>query len=100
MSQRGVNCGSQIRPCLRHISKGCKLVHHFLHTPSQAHKDKLCRDSAGSGPSLETIDVTLVRDDGKRLKAHKDRLCRGSADSDRELIVQSLKHVQPSKPSC
>ena len=26
----------------------------------KAHKDKLCRGSAGSGPSLETSDVTLV----------------------------------------
>ena len=26
----------------------------------KAHKDKLCRRSAGSGPSLGTIDVTLV----------------------------------------
>ena len=31
----------------------------------KAHKDKLCRKSAGSGPSLETSDVTLVWDDGK-----------------------------------
>ena len=31
----------------------------------KAHKDKLCRGSAGSGPSLETSDVTLVWDDGK-----------------------------------
>ena len=26
----------------------------------KAHKDKLCRGSAGSSPSLETSDVTLV----------------------------------------
>ena len=26
-----------------------------------------------SGPSLETSDVTLVWDDGKRVKAHKDK---------------------------
>ena len=66
----------------------------------KAHKDKLCRGSTGSGPSLMTSDVTLIWEDGKWVKAHKDKLCRGSADSERELIVQSLKHVQPSKPSC
>ena len=52
------------------------------------------------GPSLETSDVNLVWDDGKQVKAHKDKLCRGSDDSERELIDQSLKHVQPRKPSC
>ena len=41
----------------------------------KAHKDKLCRGSAASGPSLETGDFTLVWDDGKRVKAHKDKLC-------------------------
>ena len=35
-----------------------------------------------SGPSLETSDVTLVSDDGKRVEAHKDKMCRGSADSE------------------
>ena len=52
--------------------------------------------------SLEIGDVTLVWDDGKQVKAHKDKLCRGSDDSERELIVQSLKHahMQQSKPSC
>ena len=39
-----------------------------------------------NGLSLETSDVTLVWDDGKRVKAHKDKLHRGSADSERELI--------------
>ena len=42
----------------------------------------MCRESAGSGPSLETSDVSLVWDDEKRVKAHKDKLC--SADSERE----------------
>ena len=65
----------------------------------KAHKDKLCRGSAGNGPFLESSDVTLVWKDGKRVKAHKDKLCRGSDDSERELIVQNLNHVQPSKPS-
>ena len=59
---------------------------------------------AGPGGRDRTLvvksDVTLVWDDGKRVKAHKDKLCRGSADSERELIVQSSKHVQPSKPFC
>ena len=27
---------------------------------------------SGSGPSLETSDVTLVWDDGKRVEAHKE----------------------------
>ena len=31
----------------------------------KAHKDKLCRGSAGSCPSLETSDVTIVWDDEK-----------------------------------
>ena len=33
MSQRGVNGGSQIKikPCLRHVSKECKLANRFLH---------------------------------------------------------------------
>ena len=44
-------------------------------------------------PSLETIEDTLVWDDGKRLKAHKDKLRRGSADSERELMVQNSKHM-------
>ena len=57
------------------------------------YKGKLCRGSAGSGLSLETGDVTLVWDDGERVKVHKDKLCRGSADSERELIVQSLKPI-------
>ena len=57
MSQRGVNWPTA------------------FYTPSQAHKDELCRGSAGSGPSLETSDVTLAWDDGKRVKAHKDKLC-------------------------
>ena len=38
----------------------------------KAHKNKLCRGSAGSDPSLETSDVTLAWDDGKQVKAHKD----------------------------
>ena len=38
----------------------------------KAHKDKLYRGSAGSGPSLEISDVTLVWDDGKRVEAHKE----------------------------
>ena len=41
----------------------------------KAHKDKLCRRSAESGPSLETSDVNLVWDDRKqvkvKVKAHK-----------------------------
>ena len=37
----------------------------------------------------ESRDVTLVWDDGKRVKAHKDKLCRGRADSERELIVRN-----------
>ena len=48
----------------------------------QASLDELSLDisvSDGSGPSLETSDVTLVWDDGKRVKAHKDKLCRGRA---------------------
>ena len=49
---------------------------------------------------LVDSDVTLVWDDGKRDKAHKDKLCRGSAESEIELIVESSKHVQQSKPSC
>ena len=47
----------------------------------KAHKDKLCRGSAGSGPIVETIVVTLAWDDGKQVKSHKDKLCRGSAGS-------------------
>ena len=31
-----LNGGSQIGPCLRHVSKGCKLAHRFLHPTSQA----------------------------------------------------------------
>ena len=38
----------------------------------KAHKDNWCRESAGSGPSLETSDVTLVWDDGKRVEALKN----------------------------
>ena len=45
----------------------------------KAHRDKMCKGSAGNGPSLETSDVTLVWDDRKLVKAHKDKLCRGSA---------------------
>ena len=44
----------------------------------------MCRRSAGSGPSLETSDVTLIWFDRKQVKAHKDKFCRGSADSERE----------------
>ena len=51
---------------------GCKLAHHFLHPTSEAFKDKLCGGSAGSDLSLETSDVTLVWDDGKRVEAHKE----------------------------
>ena len=68
--------------------------------PVEAHKEKFFRGSDGSGPSLETSDVTLVWDGRKRVKAHKDKLSRGCADSERELIVQSLKHMQPSMPPC
>ena len=37
----------------------------------------------------------LLWDDGKQVKAHRDKLCKGGADSERELIVQSSKHLQP-----
>ena len=44
----------------------------------KAHKDKLCRGSAGSGPSLHTGDVTLVWDYGKQVKALRTRRSSGS----------------------
>ena len=57
----------------------------------EAHKDKLCRGSAGSGPSLETSDVTLVWDDGNELKVTK--LCRGSAGSGPSLETSDVTLV-------
>ena len=41
----------------------------------------MCRGSVGSGPSLETSDVTLVLDGEKQVKSHRNKLCRGRAGS-------------------
>ena len=46
-----------------------------------------------SGLSLETSNVTLVWDDGKRVKAHEDKLCRGSAGSDPSLETSDITLV-------
>ena len=53
----------------------------------------MCRESAGSCPSLETSDVALVWDDGKRVKAHKDKSCRGSTGSSPSLEISDVTLV-------
>ena len=44
--------------------------------------------------SLDIGDVTLVWDDGNRIKAHKDKLCRRSAENGPSLETSDVTLVR------